>query len=147
MPAMHTRAFTIAAACLLASFACTSSTNDEGADEAGTDETADTTADTTAGEVCPEGLPTLELVNMTGNAIEVVHFLACDMSDGFDFPVPPPGLANGDSRTIEFPGPGCWILAYEGEGCQSLAPQTTPDLACGEVFDWMPDDSNHICQG
>ena len=87
------------------------------------------------------------MTNNTGNTIEVLHFLACDMSDGNDYPLPPPGLANGDSTNIPFPGPGCWLIGYEGEGCASDMPVTTPELACGEVYSWMPDDLNHVCQG
>jgi hypothetical protein len=89
----------------------------------------------------------LELTNDTTNAIEVIHFLACDMSDGSDYPVPPPGLASGETESFPFPGPGCWLLSYEGEGCFNDMIVMTDELGCGDVYAWMPDDSDHICAG
>jgi hypothetical protein len=73
-------------------------------------------SDDTTGAEAAEGTETdgecsapvvLELTNTTSNAIEVIHFLACDMSDGSDYPVPPPGLASGATESFPFPGPGC----------------------------------------
>jgi hypothetical protein len=89
----------------------------------------------------------LELTNDTSNTIEVIHFLACDMSDGNDYPVPPPGLASGEMTSVPFPGPGCWLLSYEGEGCYNDVIIMTDELGCGDVYAWTPDDSDHICTG
>jgi hypothetical protein len=89
----------------------------------------------------------LELTNTTSNAIEVIHFLACDMSDGSDYPVPPPGLASGEMESFPFPGPGCWLLNYEGEGCFNDGVVMTGELGCGDVYAWMPPESTHTCAG
>jgi hypothetical protein len=129
----------------LGASACGDDTNDG---DTGSDETtaADTTESAETGGEC--STPTvLELTNNTGNAIEVIHFLACDISDGSDYPVPPPGLAHGETESFPFPGPGCWLLGYEGEGCYNGMNVMTDDLVCGDVYVWMPDDSDHICTG
>jgi hypothetical protein len=117
-----------------------------------TDDTSDGDGDTTEAEASTEtdgecDAPVLELTNNTTNAIEVIHFLACDMSDGSDYPVPPPGLASGESQSFPFPGPGCWMLSYEGEGCFNEMIVMTGELDCGEVYAWRPDDSDHVCSG
>jgi hypothetical protein len=131
---MRPRSSLLGLSLLLSSVGCAteSSVDDEGTNES---ETAE----------CD--VPTLELRNNTGNTIEIVHFDACDMSDGHDFPIPPPGLANGESTSIPFPDAGCWVLSYEGEGCFSMVPEMPGDLACGDSYAWTPDDSNHICEG
>jgi hypothetical protein len=124
----------------LGSSACSDDTSDG---DTGSDDTTDSTE---TGDEC--STPTvLELTNNTGNAIEVIHFLACDMSDGSDYPVPPPGLASGETESFPFPGPGCWLLGYEGEGCYNDMPVMTGDLVCGDVYAWTPDGSDHICTG
>jgi hypothetical protein len=122
----------------LAACASDSNTEDDAADE------GETAAESETADCDP---PTLELHNMTGNTIELVHFYACDMSDGNDYPLPPPGLANGESASIPFPGPGCWVLEYEGEGCFSDMPEMPPELDCGDSHTWTADLDHHICQG
>lgn len=126
--------------------ACSDDTGDDEAnsgDTTGSDSSSDTAE--TGGEC---STPTvLELTNNTTNAIEVIHFLACDMSDGSDYPVPPPGLASGETESFPFPGPGCWLLSYEGEGCFNDGIVMTGELGCGDVYAWMPDDSDHVCSG
>jgi hypothetical protein len=96
---------------------------------------------------CPEQQPTLDFVNMTGNTVQVIRFSACDMSEQSDYPLPPPGLPTGETVSIPFPGPGCWVLDYEGEGCQAYMPLQTDDLFCDDSFEWVADDMNHICVG
>ena len=97
-------------------------------------------------EDCTEQ-PTLDVTNMTGNTIQVIYFVACDMSDQSEFPVPPPGLADGESISIPFPGPGCWRLNYEGDGCEAYEPIQTDPLDCDSMFEWLVDEDNHICTG
>jgi hypothetical protein len=127
----------------LAPIACST---DDTADAASTssEETATDTDGEETGEPCTV---VLELTNHSTNAIEVIHFLACDMSDRSDYPVPPPGLADGDSASFPFPGPGCWLLSYEGEGCFNDQIVMTGELACGDVYAWTPDSSDHVCSG
>ena len=92
---------------------------DDGPDtaETGADDGA-STAETATGDAtamvddsgCTEP-PQLHIVNQdTGNAVEEITMLACDMSDQSSFPVPPGGLTSGGELTIDLPGPGCWVL-------------------------------------
>ena len=110
-----------------------------GDDAASDDEATDTD--------CADQQPTLELTNNTGNTLQVIQFRACDMSDQSDFPLPPPGLADGESISIPFPGPGCWNLSYEGDGCTTYEAVMTEDLGCDDTYEWLADDMNHICTG
>jgi hypothetical protein len=98
-------------------------------------------------ESCPEQQPTLEFVNTTGNTIQVIYFYACDMSEDSSYPLPPPGLPTGETISIPFPGPGCWYIDYEGEGCQSDQPQKADELFCDDTFEWVADDLHHVCIG
>ena len=108
---------------------------------------ADASSDAAEGDTSSCDPPALELHNNTGNAIEIVRFDACDMSDGAEFPVPPPGVLDGESATIAFPGPGCWVLGYEGEGCFNVTPEMVEELECGETHVWTVGPDDHICQG
>lgn len=129
----------------LAASACGDDTSDG---DTGSDNAAgtDTTDSEETGDECSTAT-VLELTNDTSNAIEVIHFLACDMSDGSDYPVPPPGLASGETESFPFPGPGCWLLSYEGEGCFNDGIVMTGELACGDAYAWTPDESDHVCAG
>ena len=97
-------------------------------------------------ESCPDQQPTLEFVNSTGNQVEALHFFACDMSEQSDYPLPSP-LPNGGTVSIPFPGPGCWYVEYEGDGCESEEPRKADDLFCDDTFEWIADDDNHVCIG
>lgn len=158
---------------LLAAALCTLACGDDGPDtaETGADEGASTTAagtaegtaadttaaastvaETTAAETaatddgaCAE-LPQLHVVNGTGNGVEEITMLACDMSDQAAYPVPPGGLPDGGELTISLPGPGCWILGYTGEGCFG-DPRGMVEAACGETVEWELTPENHVCAG
>jgi hypothetical protein len=91
---------------------------------------------------------TLRIENRTGNAIEVVDFVRCDGTDASQFPLTPPGLADGDDVEIPLPGPGCWLLDYSGEGCEGDMPHETPtDVCAGDTYVWTPDELHHACVG
>lgn len=115
-------------------------------------ETAADTAATTAATAMAEdtgctALPQLHIVNQdTGNAVEEITMLACDMSDQSAFPVPPGGLPDGGELTIDLPGPGCWLLGYSGEGCFGDPPGMV-EAACGETVEWVLTGENHVCAG
>lgn len=96
---------------------------------------------------CDDQQPTLALDNQTGNTIDVIHFYACDMSEQSDYPLPPPGLATGESVEIPFPGPGCWIMQYEGDGCLNDPVEQTDPLDCDAVWAWTAGLDEHICAG
>ena len=132
---MRHRVLLLTSLLLLPALACATDNEDEG---------SESNADETGGECTP---PSLDLRNNTGNTIEGITFVKCDMSDGNDYPLPPPGLADGEGTTIPFPGPGCWVLGYEGEGCFEFEPVTPPELDCGETYAWTLTEDNHICQG
>lgn len=98
----------------------------------------------------------LRIENRTGNAIEVVSFVRCDGSDPSEFPLMPPGLADGDDVEIPMPGPGCWLLDYAGEGCEGDMPHETQTenqtenqsgVCAGDTYVWTPDDLHHVCVG
>lgn len=90
----------------------------------------------------------VRIENRTGNAIEVVYFVRCDGSDASEFPLMPPGLANGEDVELPLPGPGCWLLDYSGEGCEGTAPHETEMQVCiGDTYVWTPDDLHHECAG
>jgi hypothetical protein len=75
----------------------------------GDDTTAADAADSTETDGECSTPVVLELTNTTSNAIEVIHFLACDMSDGSDYPVPRRGSLAARPRASRFPdrGAGC----------------------------------------
>ncbi|MFV8754402.1 hypothetical protein ACNOYE_27970 [Nannocystaceae bacterium ST9] len=98
-------------------------------------------------ESCPDQQPTLDFTNATGNTVQVIHFVACDQSDQSDYPLPPPGLPTGESVSIPFPGPGCWYLNYEGDGCQGDQAIETEGLFCDDTYEWTADEAHHICVG
>jgi hypothetical protein len=111
--------------------------------------TAPATGDETA--VAEEGTcfepPHLRVVNQdTGNAVEEITMVACDMSDEFSYPVPPGGLPDGGEITIDLPGPGCWVLQYSGEGCFGDVPGMA-EATCGETVEWVLTGENHVCAG
>lgn len=111
------------------------------------DPTMETGADGGATTDCaPDELPQLHVVNQTGNAVEEITMLACDMSDMSSYPVPPGGLPTGGELTIPLPGPGCWVLQYSGEGCLSDTPGMVEAAAC-ETVEWLLDENNHACAG
>lgn len=138
-PGRATRAVLLAGV-LLGAAAC----GDDGTDtaETGADEGASTAEETGA---CTE-LPRLHVVNGTGNAIEEITMVACDMSEQNAYPVPPGGLPDGGELTISLPGPGCWILGYTGEGCFGDPPGMV-EAACGETVEWALTPENHVCAG
>jgi hypothetical protein len=98
-------------------------------------------------ESCSDQQPTLEFVNTTGNTVQVIHFYACDQSEQSDYPLPPPGLPTGETISIPFPGPGCWQMQYEGDGCQNDPPEQADDLFCDDTYEWVTDELDHICIG
>ena len=130
---------------------------DDGTDtaETGADEGA-STADSDSGRGTSEGaatddgacaeLPQLHVVNGTGNAVEEITMLACDMSEQSSYPVPPGGLPDGGELTIPLPGAGCWILGYTGEGCFG-DPHGMVEAACGETAEWELTLDAHVCAG
>ncbi|MBC8073805.1 MAG: hypothetical protein IAG13_36135 [Deltaproteobacteria bacterium] len=89
----------------------------------------------------------LQLENRTGNTNEIVYFVRCDGSDGSEFPLMPPGLPDGDDVAVPMPGPGCWLLAYSGEGCEPDMPHETAPLCAGDTYVWAPDALHHVCVG
>ncbi len=114
---------------------------------AGTDDTAaEGTAEDTAEDTGCAALPQLHVTNTTGNAIEEIIMLACDMTDQVSFPVPPGGLPDGGELTIDLPGPGCWVLQYNGEGCFGDPPGMV-DAACGQTVEWPLTPDSHVCAG
>lgn len=118
------------------------------ATQASTTGTAATAATAMAEEetACVDDLPQLRVVNRTGNAIEEIEMLACDMSDLVSFPVPPDGLPDGSELTIALPAPGCWVVSYSGEGCFSDPPFMTEAAAC-ETVTWETSLDEHVCAG
>lgn len=115
-----------------------------------TDDGATTTA--TAATAMAEdtgctALPQLHIVNDgTGNAVEEITMVACDMSEQSAYPVPPGGLPSDGEITIDLPGPGCWVLGYSGEGCFGEPPGMV-EAACGETVEWVLTSANHVCAG
>lgn len=122
--------------------ASTSAGTGQGTAEAGTAAETAATADDGA---CTE-LPQLHVVNGTGNGVEEITMIACDMSEQNAFPVPPGGLPDGGELTIALPGAGCWILGYTGEGCFGDPPGMV-EAACGETVEWALTVENHVCAG
>lgn len=109
--------------------------------------TADTAATAMAEDTGCAALPQLHIVNQdTGNAVEEITMLACDMGDQVSFPVPPGGLPDGGELTIDLPGPGCWVLGYSGEGCFGDPPGMV-EAACGETVEWVLTSASHVCAG
>ena len=106
---------------------------------------AGTAAETADDGACTE-LPQLHVVNGTGNGVEEITMIACDMSEQNAFPVPPGGLPDGGELTIALPGAGCWILGYTGEGCFGDPPGMV-EAACGETVEWALTVENHVCAG
>lgn len=102
-----------------------------------------------SGDACEADSPgvVLQLENRTGNTIESVQFVRCDGSDASEFPLMPPGLADGDDVAIPMPGPGCWLLGYAGDGCEAEMPIETEQLCAGDTYAWAPDALHHICAG
>lgn len=111
---------------------------------AGTDDTA--AESTAADDTGCAALPQLHVTNTTGNAIEEIIMLACDMTDQVSFPVPPGGLPDGGELTIDLPGPGCWVLQYNGEGCFGDPPGMV-EAACGQTVEWSLTPDSHVCAG
>ncbi|MCA9711594.1 MAG: hypothetical protein KDK70_37510 [Myxococcales bacterium] len=95
---------------------------------------------------CTDEPPALRIVNETGNAIEEIEMLACDMSASNAFPVPPGALPTGGELTIDLPGPGCWVVTYSGEGCFPDPPFMTEAAAC-EMVTWEAGLDTHVCAG
>jgi hypothetical protein len=90
----------------------------------------------------------LRVENRTGNAIEIIQFVRCDHTDASEFPLMPPGLADGDDVEVPLPGPGCWLLDYSGDGCQGETPHETEMQVCaGETYVWTPDAAHQVCAG
>jgi hypothetical protein len=118
-----------------------------GADESTAAATAGTAATAMAEDTaCSDEPPRLHIVNATGNAVEEIVMLACDMTDEVSFPVPPGGLPVGGELTIDLPGPGCWVLQYNGEGCFADPPGMVEAAAC-ETVEWMLTPESHVCAG
>lgn len=90
--------------------------------------------------------PAVQVTNTVSNAIEELIFTACDMSDQVSYPVPMGALPPGEMLTASLPGPGCWIIEYRGEGCETNNPLMAEVEACDTVA-WEPDEFNHGCVG
>lgn len=123
-------------------------TAETGADDGASTAEAGTAAETAATAddgACTE-LPQLHVVNGTGNGVEEITMIACDMSEQNAFPVPPGGLPDGGELTIALPGAGCWILGYTGEGCFG-DPLGMVEATCGETVEWALTVENHVCAG
>lgn len=112
----------------------------------GEETAADTAATAMAEDTGCAEPPQLYLVNGTGNAVEEITMLACDMSEQSSYPVPGGGLPDATELTIDLPGPGCWLLGYSGEGCFSDMPVMV-EAACGETAEWALLPENHVCAG
>jgi len=96
---------------------------------------------------CEDGDPPRVVVtNMTGNAFAEIEIRACDGSELESYPLPPPGLADGDEHTLELPAPGCWMLTYSGEGCFN-DPVFQTEACAGETIAWDAGSDAHVCQG
>lgn len=89
----------------------------------------------------------LTIENRTGNAFETITMTACDMSETQEFPIPPPGLPDGEDMTINLPAPGCWILDYSGEGCESDPDHRAEEVCAGDTYVWTADGDAHVCVG
>jgi hypothetical protein len=87
------------------------------------------------------------LENRTGNAMETIFMVDCDLGQMQEFPVPPGGLADGEDLTFNLPGPGCWILDYAGEGCVAEPKHRVDEVCSGETHVWTATDETHACVG
>lgn len=116
------------------------------ADTAEASTAVETGVATTADDGACAELTQLHVVNGTGNGVEEITMLACDMSDQAAYPVPPGALPDGGELTLSLPGPGCWILGYTGEGCFG-DPRGMVEAACGETVEWELLPENHVCAG
>lgn len=72
--------------------------------------------------------------------------VAWDMSDEVSYPVPPGALPSDGERTIDLPGPGCWMLDHSGEGCSADA-RSMVEASCGELVEWTLRPDDHVCIG
>ncbi|MBL8944955.1 MAG: hypothetical protein JNK45_17460, partial [Myxococcales bacterium] len=64
----------------------------------------------------PSDAPTsLTVDNRSGNRVEAISATACDSSEEKALTLPAGGIAFTSQATIELPGPGCWLLRWEGE--------------------------------
>ena len=85
--------------------------------------------------------------NRTGNTFERITMTSCDLAEMQDFPVPPPGLLDGDDVRLNLPSPGCWLIDYEGEGCTAAPSHRAEQVCTGEVHVWTAGLDTHECIG
>lgn len=118
--------------------------------DASTGAAASTGADGSTGAVACDAdtpKPILHIDNQTGNGFDVIYFVHCDGTEPSEFPLVPQ-LATGASLEIPMPGPGCWILDYDGDGCSAEPPhQTEMDVCAGDTYVWTAGPDTHVCAG
>jgi hypothetical protein len=95
----------------------------------------------------PDQPARLHVINETGNTFAEIVLRSCDGTMENAVPLPPPGLADGEERTIELPTPGCWEVSYTGDGCFNVPVHETPEVCGGQTHEWVADLETHACAG
>ncbi len=85
--------------------------------------------------------------NRTGNTFERITMTSCDLATSQEFPVPPPGILDGDDVTLNLPEPGCWLIDYDGEGCTADPSHRIEQVCSGQTHVWTADPDTHVCVG
>lgn len=94
-----------------------------------------------------EAPASLTVDNRSGNHIEAISATACDSSEEQALTLPAGGIAFTSQATIELPGPGCWLLRWEGEGCSNETPYRTSTNVCGgETYEWTVRVDGRVCE-
>ena len=91
---------------------------------------------------------TLEVVNDSGIAVELVQKRPCpstDQEDRSELALPPGGLESGSSERWLLPTPSCFALGAEGGGC--YASGETDPLELGDQYTWTLVEMDLTCVG
>ncbi len=85
--------------------------------------------------------------NRSGNRVEAISATPCESSEEQPLTLPAGGIAFASQATIELPGPGCWLLRWEGEGCTNETPYRTSTNVCGgETYEWTVLLDGRVCE-
>jgi hypothetical protein len=94
-----------------------------------------------------EAAASVTVDNRSGLLVEAISATPCDGSEEQELTLPADGIAFASQATIELPGPGCWLLQWDGEGCRNEAPyRTSTDVCAGETYEWTISVDGRVCQ-
>ncbi len=90
----------------------------------------------------------LMVENRTGDDIMSITATPCDGGDEQELSLPSEGIPFTEQSTVGLPGPGCWLLHWDGGGCSNDPPHRTSTNVCGgETYAWTADTQGRICEG